>query len=92
MIVSLCRARKITEASALNLCCCAPNRVSWSMNQRVVLLLMQAARRVSRPRRLGTEIKMSLRSNPLELVDELKIALLLMQAASFICVASQQTA
>jgi hypothetical protein len=35
---------------------------------------------------------MSLRSKLLELVDELKIALLLMQAASFIYVASQQTA
>lgn len=32
IIVSLCRAGKITEASAPNLCRCAANRLSWSMN------------------------------------------------------------
>jgi hypothetical protein len=51
MIACLRRTGKITEAFGLCLCRFAPNRSSILPYGNFLLLLMQAARRASRPRR-----------------------------------------
>jgi hypothetical protein len=94
MIVFLWRGKKITEASGPCLCRYAPNRLSWSMKQRIVLLLTHAARRVVGLAAWVTKMRCRYAPNRLSWSMNQRIVLLLTHAArrSIVYVAALHTA